>query len=121
MDIYKEKILSHYKSPHNYGRLKNPDKTNKAINVSCGDEIEVDLVVKDQKIADVGFESKGCVISTAMMSMLTDYIKGKSLSEIQKINPKALQKMIGIEVSPARLKCLLIPLEAIQQAIVSNK
>ncbi|KKP70238.1 hypothetical protein A2X44_00830 [candidate division CPR3 bacterium GWF2_35_18] len=120
MDIYKEKILEHYKKPHNYGHLKNPDKSNKAINVSCGDEIEVDLIIKDQKVTEVGFESKGCIISTAMMSMLTDYIKDKKVNQIMKINTKDLQKIIGIDVSPARLKCLLIPLQSIQQAISKN-
>ena len=117
MNIYRQKILQHYKNPHNKGHLDTPGKKAELINKSCGDEIKIEVVIKDNKVTEIAFTGHGCVISIATASILTDYVKNKSIEEIKKITSEELIKLIGIEITPARLKCLLLPLEAIQKAL----
>ena len=113
----RQNILNHFKNPKNFGRLKNPDKTIKVLNSFCGDEIEVDLKIEDGKVTEIGYDNVGCVISTASTSILSDYVKGKTIPEIQKIDKDKLIELIGIDITPSRLKCLLLPIEAIQKAL----
>lgn len=117
MNLYRQKILQHYKTPHNQGHLSNPNKKSKLVNKSCGDEIEIEIKTDNKIVKEIAFSGHGCVISTATASILTDYVKGKSIEEIKKITKEDLIKMIGIEITPARLKCLLLPLETIQKTL----
>ena len=118
MDIYhRQHLLDQYKSPHNYGHIKNPTKSVKMLNSSCGDEIELDVIIEEGKITKVGFEGKGCVISTASASILTDFVKGKTVEELKSLNYEKMNELLGIEISPARIKCLTLPLEAVKKAV----
>ena len=83
MNIYQENILDHYKNPRNFGKLKNPDIVAKDANTLCGDEIEIQIKLKDGKIEDIRFSGPGCAISRASGSMLTEYVKGKSVDEVK--------------------------------------
>ncbi len=84
-DMYKEHILELYKSPSNFGNLKNPTYEKTAYNSVCGDEITVQLLVKNGIVKDVKFSGSGCVISIISASMLTDRIKGKTIDSIKKL------------------------------------
>jgi len=120
VNIYKEIILDHWKNPHNFGKLKSPTKKSYAINPSCGDEIQIDLIIQKGKVKEVKFSGRGCAISQASASLLTDYIKGKSIKDLKKITEKTILELLNIKISPARMKCVLLPLEVLIN-IISSK
>ena len=117
--IYKERILQHFTSPHNFGRL--PSATSKIIldNPLCGDVIQMEVEVVNGVIKHAMFTGKGCAISKASASLLTDKVKNMKVSELRKWDKTSIMKMLGIELGPNRLKCALLPLEALQKAIKS--
>jgi nitrogen fixation protein NifU and related proteins len=115
--IYKENIIDHYKHPHNKKAIDNPTVKKYQVNPSCGDSIEVALIIKDDKIADVGFQGKGCAISQASMSMLSDKLKGMDVSEAQKLQREDILEMIGIPVGVVRMKCAMLGLRTTQEAL----
>lgn len=122
MDIYKDRILDHYRQPRNFGRIVKPDAFYEQGNSFCGDRIgmEIKLITRNLKpitISEIKFWGEGCAISQASASMLTEKIKGKPLEEIKKLNKEDILSMLGIELSPARLKCALLPLEVLQKLI----
>jgi nitrogen fixation NifU-like protein len=113
-DLYREVILDHYQHPHNHGTLTDPDITFEDSNPLCGDRVRVDMRVRDGVVVDVKFTGRGCAISQASASMLTDEIKGKSLKEIQHIDKQAVLDLLGIPLGPTRIKCALLPLKVIK-------
>ncbi|MFA6475343.1 MAG: iron-sulfur cluster assembly scaffold protein [Patescibacteria group bacterium] len=114
MDPYQQQILEHYKNPLNFGLLTNPSYTRVENNPTCGDSFTVSIHVNDVGVIDaVGFAGVGCAISTAAASMLTETIKGKQLSEVLALKPQSVLDLLGIELGPTRLKCALLPLQAI--------
>ncbi len=115
--IYKENILDHYKHPHNFGNLKNYNHHFKQVNPVCGDEIEIFILTENSKVKDIRFIGKGCAISVAATSMLTDSIKNKSVDEIKKITTDDIMKMIGIKLGVVRMKCGLLGLKTLQKAL----
>lgn len=117
MSIYQELILDHYKNPRNFGELKNPTHTTALDNPFCGDKIRIDLLVKSGKVVEIKFSGAGCAISQASASMLTEQVKNKNVKELQKLNKSDILKMLGIELSPNRLKCALLPLEVLQKCL----
>ena len=116
--IYQEQILDHYKNPRNFGKIENATVHHHEYNPLCGDEIEMFLVIKDNKIADIKINGHGCAISQASASMLTEKIKGKSLDELKKLTKEDLLEMLGIPLSPVRLKCALLSLDTFKNALV---
>lgn len=115
--VYKENILDHYKHPHNKKEVDNPTCAHAAVNLSCGDTINVMLQIQDDKVVDTGFSGKGCAISQASMSMLSEEIKGKSIAEIQKMGRADILEMLGIPIGIVRMRCALLGLRATQSAI----
>lgn len=113
-DLYREVILDHYQHPHNHGTLPEPDITFEDSNPLCGDKIRVDLQVKDNIVQQVRFSGKGCAISQASASMLTDELVGKSLDDIKKIDKEFVFQMLGIPLSPSRVKCALLSLKVVK-------
>ena len=112
--FYREYILDHYKNPRNFGRLENPDISHEELNPLCGDVIGIDLKVKDGAIDDVRFHGRGCAISQASASLLTERIKGMSLEEAKKIGKDDVLDELGIEISAARIKCALLSLKVLK-------
>lgn len=119
MTIYQEIILDHYHHPHNYGELDNPDADVSVSNSSCGDKIRLTLEIKKNHITNIAYSASGCAISMASASILSDYVKGKSCKEVDNISKDTLLSLIGIELSPSRLRCALLPLEALSKAVQS--
>jgi nitrogen fixation NifU-like protein len=115
VDISQENILDHYKNPRNWGEIENADYVLESTNSSCGDLIRIYLKVENGKIISVKQKTLGCAVSTASMSILSENLVGKSLDEVKKISSDDLLKLIGMEVSPSRLKCALLPLEALKK------
>lgn len=121
MSIYQEVILDHYHHPHNKGEIDNADASSAVVNSTCGDKISITLKIDDGVIEDVKFDGKGCAISIASASVLTDRIKGMTVKDAQKLNTQDIIELLGIELSPTRLKCALLPLEGISQALLQVK
>ena len=117
LEIYKEHILDLYKNPHNKGNLKNPTYELSKNNPICGDEIKIQILAKNNKIADIKFCGQGCVISQASASLLTDKIKNLSINKIKKLNKEHILEMLKIPISYTRIKCALLPLEAVRGAL----
>ena len=112
--FYREYILDHYKNPRNYGRLESPTLSHEEDNPLCGDIIGIDLAVEDGSIADVRFHGRGCAISQASASLLTERLKGLSLEEARKISKEDVFEDLGIDISPARIKCALLSLKVLK-------
>ncbi len=115
--MYAENILDHYKNPRNFGKLKNPTMTYKDSNPLCGDEVEIQLELTDNKIADIAFSGRGCAISQASTSMLTEAMKGKSIDELKKLDQDYIVSMLGISIGPTRMKCALLGLRTLQKGV----
>jgi nitrogen fixation NifU-like protein len=106
--IYREIILDHYKQPRNFGTLDPADLSAEDSNPLCGDEVRIDLAVRDGIVEDVKFTGRGCAVSIASASILTELVKGKPLEEVRQLTREELLEEIGIPVSPARMKCALL-------------
>jgi nitrogen fixation NifU-like protein len=116
-DLYRDYILEHYRRPHNFGVLENATATQEGANPLCGDRITLQLRVADGQIAAVGFTGRGCAISQASASLLTDEIKGKPIDEAAAMTPDSVLDLLGIEISPARMKCAMLSLETLHGAL----
>jgi nitrogen fixation NifU-like protein len=112
--FYREYILDHYKNPRNFGRLENPDITHEEDNPLCGDVIGMDFRVKDGVIEDIRFHGRGCAISQASASLLTERLKGMALEDAKKVNKEDVLGELGIQISPARIKCALLSLKVLK-------
>lgn len=115
--IYKDNIIDHYKHPRNFGKLSAADSTMRDVNTLCGDEIEFSLKFEKNVIADVKFTGKGCAISQASASMLSEKIKGKDIKFVERLKTDDVPKMLGIDLTPARMKCALLPLRVLKLAV----
>lgn len=109
--------MDHYHHPHNYGALPQPDADVNLVNTSCGDSIRVTVTSTGTTVKDVAFEGNGCVISTATASLLTDHIKGMSFDAVRQLTIDDILPLLGISLTPGRLKCAMLPLEGIHRAI----
>jgi nitrogen fixation NifU-like protein len=116
-DLYRDYILEHYRRPHNFGVLDNATTTQEGANPLCGDRITLQLRVSDGQIAGVGFTGRGCAISQASTSLLTDEIKGKGVDAASANTSGDVHEMLWIENSPARMKCALLSLETMHGAL----
>jgi nitrogen fixation NifU-like protein len=112
--FYREYILDHYKNPRNFGRLDNPDISHEEENPLCGDVVGIDLRVQDGSIEDVRFHGRGCAISQASASLLTERLKGMRLDDAKHIDKDDVLDELGIEISPARIKCALLSLKVLK-------
>jgi nitrogen fixation NifU-like protein len=116
-ELYRDQILEHYKRPHNFGRVEDPDLEFEDTNPFCGDEQHVTIKLDgDEKVAEVAFEGKGCAISTAATSLLTDELVGMSRDELLKLPKDFVLELLGIEISATRMKCAMLGLKIVKSA-----
>ena len=115
--IYREIILEHYRNPSNRGVLDPADYSYEDVNPLCGDEIRMDVRVLDDHVSDIKFSGRGCAVSQASASILTEMVEGKSLAEVKAIGRDELLDEIGIPVSPARMKCAMLGLKVLKASI----
>jgi nitrogen fixation protein NifU and related proteins len=116
-DLYRDYILEHYRRPHNFGVIADPTASHEGANPLCGDRITMMLGVRDGVLERVGFTGRGCAISQASASLLTDEIKGKPLADVAAMRGDDVLELLGIDISPARLKCAMLSLDTLQQAL----
>ena len=133
-ELYREIILDHYRNPRNRGSLDQPSATSEGDNPLCGDEMRIDLAIRDGRVSDVRFVAKGCSISQASASMMTEAIKGRSLEEVEslfemfkgmmygtdEVDVEALgdlEALQGVRKFPVRVKCATLAWNTLEQAL----
>ncbi len=117
MSIYQEIILDHYHNPRNFKSIKGATSETKVNNPLCGDMIYMQVHEKSGVIEEIAFTGEGCAISKASASILTENVKGKKVSDVKQIKSDDVIKLIGIELSPNRLKCALLSWEALMKVL----
>ncbi|MCR4326633.1 MAG: SUF system NifU family Fe-S cluster assembly protein [Candidatus Roizmanbacteria bacterium] len=121
-DLYKEIILDHYHHPRKSGKLSSYTHSSHIDNPFCGDTIDAYLQIKEGVVADASFEGSGCAISVASASLLFESLPGKTIAQIQHISTEDVLALLHTrQLTPARLKCALLPLEATHRALVTEK
>lgn len=116
-ELYREQILEHYKRPHNFGRIEDPDLEFEDTNPFCGDEQHVTIRLDEEdRVAEVAFEGQGCAISTAATSLLTDELIGRTREELLALPKEEVLDLLGIEISATRMKCAMLGLKVIKSA-----
>jgi len=116
-DLYRDYILEHYRRPHNFGVIDAPTASFEGSNPLCGDRITLQIGVEDGVVKRVVFTGRGCAISQASASLLTDEIKGKPVADVEAFRADDLLDLLGIDISPARLKCAMLSHETLQKAL----
>jgi nitrogen fixation NifU-like protein len=135
-DLSREIILDHYQNPRNHGRLDTPTLANRGHNPLCGDEIELSVAIAepDGRISDIAFSGRGCSISQASASMMTELIKGQTLADAESAVQRFTQQMgdrqaapaeledeldalQGVKRYPARVKCALLPWTTLRETV----
>ncbi|MEM0286643.1 MAG: SUF system NifU family Fe-S cluster assembly protein [Nitrososphaerota archaeon] len=119
-EIYKEIILDHYKNPHNFHKLKDPDFKAEDTNPLCGDHVEFSVKLQDGRVSEVGFIGRGCAISQAAASILTDLVQGKTIEELQKMEKEDLLEAMGNpDLGPVRIKCAMLSFKTLKLGLYS--
>jgi nitrogen fixation protein NifU and related proteins len=114
--LYAQEILDHYKNPRNFGELENPDIRVEANNPLCGDRLSMDVRLRDGVVEDVSFSGRGCAISQASASMLTERMVGERLEDLAGTTRDDIMEMLGVQVSYARIKCATLSLGLLRLA-----
>ena len=116
-DMYQEFILDYYRHPRNFGTLPHPDMISHDVNTSCGDEVTMQVLVKDDRIGNIRFTGKGCAICIASSSMLTEHALGKTLDEVSRFTKDDVLNLISIPIFFVRLKCALLGLKVLKLGV----
>lgn len=118
-DIYREIILDHYRNPRNKGKLAIADVSVHDSNPLCGDEIDIHLKIDSNKVQEIKFEGRGCAISQASASMLTEMVVGKDLEFLKDLKKEDILENIGLtNLGPARIKCALLSLKVLKVGMI---
>ncbi len=114
---YREYILEHYRNPRNYGTIEKPDVHSEDSNPLCGDQLAMDLKVDGDLVTEVRFRGRGCAISQAAASMLSEMIEGKTLEEVIALGKDDVLEALGVPISPARTKCAFLSLRVLHRGL----
>lgn len=117
-EMYQEIILDYYRHPRNKGTLPHPDIVSHDVNTSCGDEVTMHVLIKDGKVGNIRFSGRGCAISQAASSMLTEYVLGMDIEKVAKLSKDDVLKLISIPISCVRLKCALLGLKVLKLGVI---
>lgn len=115
--IYREAILDHNKNPRNKGVLDPADYSYEDVNPLCGDEIRIDVRTDGEKVTAIRFSGRGCAISQAAASILTEMVDGRPLEEVKAIGREDVLEELGVPISPARMKCAMLGLKVLKAGL----
>jgi len=118
MDIYREELMDHFKNPRNYKKLPTPTKSVHESNPLCGDMIDLEVLVENGVIKDIGFSGAGCAISIASASILTEKVKGMRVKDAKKITKMEVAQSVNPDLTISRVKCATLSLSALHKALV---
>lgn len=119
--LYRQELLEVFQNPKNKGKVSNPDLESKLLNPLCGDEVTLQIKLKDGKLVEKAvFSGNGCAISQASASLLAEKIEGKNLDNVRKLKGNDILELIGINPTPARMKCALLSLEVLMEALKND-
>ena len=116
-DVYQKQLLDHYHNPRNYGTLDNPDFSTEIISPTCGDSVAFEGTIEDGIITDIRFHGEGSILSQGTASLLSEHVKGTSISYVQNLTHSDVLDMIGIEVGPNRARTVGLPLDVLHKGI----
>ena len=133
-DLYRDIILDHYRHPRHRGSLASPTASHEGLNPLCGDEVTVELVVRDGRVADVAYKGSGCSISQSSASMMTEAVFGKSVAEATELSSAFtsmmrgsgdvdaetlgdLEALAGVRKFPVRVKCATLAWHTLDEAL----
>jgi nitrogen fixation NifU-like protein len=114
---YREYILDHYRNPRNYGKLEKPDVHSEDSNPLCGDQLAMDLAIEGNLVKEVRFRGRGCAISQAAASMLSEMIEGHTIEEVVALGKDDVLEALGVPISPARMKCAFLSLRVLHRGL----
>ena len=117
--LYQEELIDHFKFPRNKKTLNNPDFSAGERNPSCGDKIFIEGKISNKTISELGFSGKGCILSQATTSMLTEECVGKSFDYVHNLSKNDILKLVGFSLGPNRMRCALLCLEVLHQGLIS--
>ncbi len=120
-DFYRDYLIELGRNPHNYGHLEHPDAAFEDLNPTCGDRIRIELKLDaSHRIADIKFSGRGCMISQASTSMLTDAAKGLPVEDVMKLSHDLILENLGGSILPARMKCATLGLKVLKSAVMGE-
>jgi nitrogen fixation protein NifU and related proteins len=117
MDLYAENILEHSKHPHGKTLLPSYSVEHEEVNLSCGDSVKIQLMTNGDRVTAVGWDGSGCAISQAAMSIISEELVGKTMTELEAMDTEAIRTVLGVPVSARRAKCAFLCLHALKNAI----
>ncbi|KKQ49814.1 MAG: hypothetical protein US69_C0002G0089 [candidate division TM6 bacterium GW2011_GWF2_38_10] len=119
--LYQEELLEHFKYPRNKKAIANPSFESNLDNPSCGDKVQIQGIITNNVITDLGFSGSGCVISQAAASMLTNHCIGKTVDEVMNLTKDDIFALVGIKLGPTRTKCALLSLQVLQEGLAQQR
>jgi len=117
MDLYGEIILDHFKHPRHAGEIADAQISGEDSNPVCGDKVKIWLKLDGERVEDFAFKGDGCAISVASTSIVGETLKGMTLDGLEKLENDQVYEMIGVPISPGRVKCALLGITCIKKAI----
>lgn len=119
--LYQQELLDHYRHPRNYGSLPDAQIATQTFNPSCGDQISLQMRVEKGTVLAIRFQGKGCVISQAAASLLTQFSLEKSVEILEALHKDDMLGLVGISLGPTRLRCALLSLEALHEGLAIHR
>lgn len=116
-NLYSQELMHYYKNPVHKGKIDNKSLTSKESNLSCGDSLNIDLLVEANVVKDAKFNGVGCIVSLASAEILCEHIISKKIEDLKNFDQASFLSLIGFELSPSRQKCALIGYKAFSNAI----
>ena len=117
MQDYQEELMDIYKNPHNKGKLSSPSVSVCKKNPMCGDELTLELDIKNGVVKDAKFDGSACSVSIISSSILTDYLIGKKVEEVKKLTKEDLLKFINLNLTTSRVACATLIFSALEEAL----
>jgi nitrogen fixation NifU-like protein len=119
-NTYNQNLLDHAKNPRNYGKLAQPTIVREESNPFCGDQIQMDIQLDQNRIVDIRFSGRGCAVSLAAVSMLTEMVKNRTLDQLESLSGEDMLATLGVSIKRSRQKCAFLGLKIFRSAVYGD-